>query len=129
MRTDPRLITIAGWVGRSHAELNCWELVRAAYRLRHVQLPATYHDALLKGMFRTVFEPEPFDLLAIANHRLWITNHVALYLGDGKIIHSLEDFGVVQHEMTRSPWWDRVVRERSGEGRKGFLRLRQDYST
>lgn len=124
MKNDPRLTTIAGWVGRSHAELNCWELVRAAFRMRGEQLPASYHEALLKGMFRTVFEPEPWDLVPVCNHRLEIVNHVALYLGDGQIIHSLEDVGVVAHPLVREPWFSRIARERDGARRKGFLRLR-----
>lgn len=124
MIDDPRLLTIAGWAGRSHAELNCWSLIVAAYKLRDVRLPSTYHDALSAGMFRTVFEPEPWDLVPIANHRLEITNHVALYVGDGQIIHSIEEAGVISHPLTREPWWSRVARERDGARRKGYLRLR-----
>jgi cell wall-associated NlpC family hydrolase len=124
MTNDPRLLTVSGWVGRSHADLDCWELVREAFRLRDVKLHASYHEALLNGMFRTVFEPEPWDLVPISNHRLEIVNHVALYLGDGQIIHSIEDAGVVLHPLTREPWFSRIARERAGDRRKGFLRLR-----
>lgn len=118
------LATVASWVGRSHADLNCWDLIRAAYRLRDVELPASYHDALLRGLFRTVFEPEPWDLIPVCNHRLEIANHVMLYLGAGTVIHSIEDSGVVTQPLLREPWWSRIARERDGERRRGYLRLR-----
>lgn len=116
--------TITGWVGRSYAEMDCWELIRRAYRLREVVLPNHYHAALSQGMFRTVFDPEPWDIVPISNHKLEIVNHVALYLGDGQIIHSIEDSNVCVQPLTREPWFSRIARERDGERRKGFLRLR-----
>jgi cell wall-associated NlpC family hydrolase len=121
---DPRLITISGWVGRSYADLDCWELIVAANRLRDVHLPPSYHVALQQGLFRTVFEPEPWDLVPVSNHKLEITNHVMLYLGDGLVIHSVQDSNVVSHPITREPWWSRIARERGGERRRGYLRVK-----
>lgn len=121
---DETIKTILGWVGRSYAEMDCWELIRRAYALRGVDLPQGYHAALSQGLFRTVFEPEPFDLIPISNHKLEIVNHVALYLGDGLMIHSVQDSNVVVQPLTREPWWSRIARERDGARRKGYLRIR-----
>jgi cell wall-associated NlpC family hydrolase len=142
MKTDPHLITAAGWVGKSYAEMEalfprkggastvqwqagargCWNLVREAYRLSGVEIPEEYHAALDARMFRTVYEPQPWDLVPICNHVLPIVTHVALYLGDSMILHALEAHGVVAQPITREPWWSRIARDE--KGRRGFLRLR-----
>jgi cell wall-associated NlpC family hydrolase len=123
---DPRLATIAGWVGRSYAEMRCWDVIRSAYRLRDVNLPSDYYASI--ALFETVFDPEPWDVIAICNHRLAIANHVGLYLGDGEFIHSLEGDGVVIGRLDRAPWRERIARTRPTEhypdGRPGFLRFR-----
>lgn len=104
--------------------MRCWDVVRAAYRLRGIELPTDYYSAIPR--FRTEFEPEPWDVIAICNHRLSIANHVGLYLGDGQFIHSLEGDGVVIGRLDRGPWLQRVARTRPSEshpdGRPGYLR-------
>lgn len=138
MITDPILLTVSGWVGKTYEEMEalypsnhrsswassygCWALARAAYSLRGVDLPEQYHAALDSRMFRTVFEPEPLDLVPICNHRLPIVTHVMIYLGDSTVIHAIEDSGVVAHPLTREPWYSRIARDE--QGRRGFLRLR-----
>jgi hypothetical protein len=140
--SDPHLAIVAGWVGRSYAEMEalfprtatgsslqweagmrgCWNLVRAAEALRGNETPEEYHAALDARMYRTVFEPEPWDLIPICNHRLQIVTHVTLVLPESLHIHALEDHGVVLQPITREPWWSRVARDENG--RRGFLRRR-----
>jgi cell wall-associated NlpC family hydrolase len=136
--SDPRLATVATWIGRSYADMNrlypspdgaweaglrgCWNLARAAYRLRGVELPPEYHVALDQRMFRTVFDPEPWDLVPFCIHKLPIVTHVALYLGDDTIVHAVQDAGVVAHPITRLPFWNYAARDE--KGRHGYLRLR-----
>ena len=139
---DPHLATVAGWVGKTYAEMEalfprrtgaptkqwqagmrgCWNLARASYALRGDELPEEYHAALDARMFRTVFEPAPWDLVPICNHRLSIVTHVALVLPHSLIIHALEEHNVVAHPVTREPWWSRVARDENG--RRGYLRRR-----
>jgi len=114
------LTTIRSWVGRSYANLRCWDLIVEAFALRDIKLEGDYFAALPR--FRTVFEPEPWDVVPVANHQLGIVNHVGLFLGDGEYIHSIEGAGVVIHPLTREPFYERIARAR--DGRKGFLRLR-----
>jgi len=131
------LATIRGWVGRSFEDIKCWDLVREAYRLRGVELPDYYTS--LEQNFRTVFEPEPWDVVPICNHRLAIGNHAGLYLGNGAFIHSQEVVGVTIANLyddipgaprrqfddgfRRERLLDRVARTRE-DRRHGFLRLR-----
>ena len=120
MITDPILSTVAGWVGRSHTEIDCEQLVVDAYKLRGVEFQGLYR-AMFKGMFRTVFEPQPWDLIPVSNHRLNVITHVGLFLGDDQVIHSFEDSGVVVLPLTREPWFSRIARDATG--RRGYLRL------
>jgi cell wall-associated NlpC family hydrolase len=120
MMTDPNLATVATWVGRSHAAIDCEQLVIDAYKLRGIELPGLYR-AMFKGMFRTVFDPAPWDLIPVANHRLNIITHVGLYLGNQQAAHSFEESGVVVLPLHREPWFSRIARDASG--RPGFLRL------
>jgi cell wall-associated NlpC family hydrolase len=120
--TDPRLSEVAGLVGRSYADKGgCWGFVREAFALRGVTLPSDYFAAIEKRMFRTVFEPEPWDVVLVCNHALAIANHVALYVAPDLIAHSLEGAGVIVEPFARSRWYERVARAR--DGRKGYLRL------
>jgi cell wall-associated NlpC family hydrolase len=128
MITDPILLTVSRWVGKTYEEMEalypsnhrngwassygCWALARAAEALRGNELPEQYHAALDARMFRTVFELQPWDLIPICNHRLPIVTHVMLYLGDSTVIHAIEDSGVVAHPISRE------------KGRRGYLRLR-----
>lgn len=123
--TDPILAQVAAWVGRSHAEMSCWQLVHKALVLRGTPIPGDFYTLLLAtdGYFTTITEPEPWDIVAIANHRLPLINHVGLYLGAGEFIHSIEDSGVVISRIDRAPWSKRIVTDRA-TGKQGFLRCR-----
>jgi cell wall-associated NlpC family hydrolase len=142
MTADPQLAIVAGWVGKSYADMEalfprhggapslqwqagmrgCWNLYRAAESLRGNAIPEEYHAALDARLFRTVYELQPWDLIPICNHRLSIVTHVALYFGASLMVHALEVYGVVSQPITREPWWSRIARDESG--RRGYLRLR-----
>lgn len=120
-------LTIAkSWVGRSHREMDCEQLVVEFHRLLGVEMGGLY-AGLFKGLFRTVFDPLPGDVVPICNHRLYVMTHGAIYLGDQEVLHSFEDAGVVILPLTREPWFSRIACERlpnGSFGRRGFLRLR-----
>jgi len=121
--TEDHLATLRSWVGRSYAEMRCWDVVLEAFRLRCVELPYGYAEALERRLFRTVSDPEPWDVVPICNHELAIVNHVALYIGENLIIQSCEESGVVITPLDREPFWSRIARRR-GSGERGYLRLR-----
>jgi hypothetical protein len=144
---DRHLATVAGWVGKTYAEMEalfpraatatgvpwmagmrgCWNLVRAAEALRGNEAPEEYHAALDARMYRTVYELQPWDLIPICNHRLTIVTHVMLCIDESLAVHALEDTGVISGPVTREPWWSRIAREQLPDwsfGRRGFLRRR-----
>lgn len=89
-------------VGKPYAEMDCWHLVRLAYAAQGVTLPHDYFTAA-ETMFRTVRDGEekrPFDVVVIRNHPI-LTNHCGLYLGDGTVLHSMQDSGVVCQTLPR----------------------------
>lgn len=100
-------------VGTPYEKLDCWRLVRLAYAAEGVALPDDYFSAA-QTMFRTLRDTETrmaFDVVVIRNHQI-LTNHCGLYLGDGKVLHSMQDSGVVCQPIERIA---RIV---------GFLRLK-----
>lgn len=117
---EEQLREVRSWVGRSHAEMKCWELVQRAWSLRGVSLPNSYYSAM--DVCSTVLDPEPWDIVPICNHRLAIANHVGLYLGNGQFIHSMEETGITIADINRR-WIDRVAIDRLS-GKHGFLRVR-----
>ncbi len=114
-------------VGWKAGMRGCWNLIRAAESLRGNAIPEEYYAALDARMYRTVFEPQPWDIIPVCNHRLPIVTHVMLYLGESVVVHALEDPGVISGPITRDPWWSRIARDRSG--RRGYLRLRVQPAT
>jgi hypothetical protein len=119
---EQHIETIRSWVGRTYFQQRCWDVIRDAYALRGEKIPAAYAEALERRMFRTVTEPEPWDIIPICNHELQIVNHVGLYFSDAETFHSFENAGVVCIPLNRQPWFDRIARTR--DGRRGYLRLR-----
>ncbi len=157
---DPHLATVLSWVGKTYAEMDalyprefvprnatpgrrllwaagmrgCWNLVRAETRLRTgIELPEEYHLALDQRIYRTVFEPQPWDLVPICNHKLPIVTHVMIVLPGLNVIHAIEEAGPIAHPLTREPWWSRIGREVIDDGqtqtlgRRGYLRLREAH--
>lgn len=142
-----QIATIQSWVGKTYAEMAtlapdafsegrttenwergmraCWSIVRAAYALRGDSIPDQYHAALDARLFRTVKDPEPFDVVPLCLHKLPIVTHVGLYLGESLVIHALEEQGIVCHPITREPWWSHIARDKAGN--RGYLRLRQTH--
>jgi hypothetical protein len=124
MNPDPILARVESWVGRSYADLRCWDLIAEAFALRGTPLRGDLYQILFTAgdTFRTVFDPEPWDVVPVINHRLPIINHVGLYLGESRFIHSVEDQGVVITKLHQQPWSERIVHE---SGRRAFLRHRR----
>jgi cell wall-associated NlpC family hydrolase len=108
-------------LGTPHSQLDCWQLVRAAYASVGIEIRADYFSAL-ETQFRPLARegdggtPAPWDVVVMRNHPI-LTNHAGLYLGDGYFAHSLETTGFVIASLSDDPWRrpTRVV---------GFLRLR-----
>lgn len=115
MRHDDTMELVEQWLGLPYSAMRCYDLVARAYALRGVSLPADYMGCL--PMFRTVREPEAWDLVAIKNHAI-VTNHVGLMVTPYLFIHSMEDVGVTIGDVRHERWAERIA---------GFLRLRERF--
>ena len=77
-------------LGQPHEPLGCWLLVAEMYR-RHGKIIAAHPAAYLGGNGWTrvdVDNPEPLDIVVLGKDG--VINHVALFIGKGKILHSVE---------------------------------------
>ena len=103
-----------GGTGGGGGGFDCSGLIQYAYRQHGIQLPRTSRAQALVGVAvdRELDKLAPGDILTFSNSGGHVT-HVALYVGEGKIIHSAN--GGVQMSVL-SPtdsygkwWWNRWV--------------------
>ena len=103
-----------GGTGPSSGGFDCSGLIQYAYRQHGIQLPRTSADQARVGVAvpKRLDALAPGDILTFSNSGGHVT-HVALYVGDRKIIHSAN--GGVQMSLL-SPndsygkwWWERWV--------------------
>lgn len=81
------------WGGTSALGLDCSGLVQQVYRLNGVGLPRDADQQALAG--RDVTEPRPGDLIFFGSPKV---THVALYAGDGEVIHAPQRGGFVERK-------------------------------
>lgn len=84
-------------VGRPWHELPCWELVVEVYRRSGIRLQgyATYWNEIhsTKSPWEWVAEPTIGAIIVMALYGE-TADHIAVYTGEGKMIHSTEYAGV-----------------------------------
>lgn len=100
--------TIHDFVGKTWAELPCWELVARYYAAQGITL-RPYTDYWMSGAPSDVGrsewtpvhdEPREGDILAM-NLTGRTADHVGIYLGGGKFLHSTEYAGVCVEQVER----------------------------
>ena len=99
--------TIRDFVGKTWAELPCWELVVAWYAVQGIAL-RSYTDYWMCGApsdaglaeWAPVDEPCEGDILAM-NLTGRAADHVGICLGGGKFLHSTEYAGVCVEQVER----------------------------
>lgn len=80
----------------SRGGFDCSGLVNWAYRNSGVKLPRTSIEMSGKGQKVSRDNLKPGDLLFFRTHRSSRVNHVALYIGGGKFVHSSSGYGGVK---------------------------------
>lgn len=99
--------TIHELIGKTWAELPCWELVVSYYAAQGITL-RPYTDYWMSGApseagfseWASVREPEEGDILAM-NLTGRAADHVGVYIGGGKFLHSTEYAGVCVEHLER----------------------------
>jgi len=92
-------------IGTDYEKMDCWQLAKRFYLdVFGIELKQYYEvnprdiqkqkDLILssKGDFIQVTSPEEGDLLVIKIHG--IPAHVGVYIGEGKVLHSIQKIGV-----------------------------------
>ena len=104
-------------VGISYFSLNCWELSREFYKLvfgvelKHYYMDRPkdrkeYQDIIYtnKGDFTQVEDPEFGDLILLRIKGL--ESHIAVYVGDGKLLHTTRNTGSVVDHVSK---WKQLI--------------------
>lgn len=113
-------------VGESPQEgFDCYGLVVWVYKhIYGIDIPSYRHEeiepmdslsiqkailrAYKEGKWELVDNPIEPSLLTIKNHPVYV-NHVGVYVGDGKFIHSLKKVGVILSKVNDRFWSKRIV--------------------
>lgn len=113
------------FIGISYSKMNCWDLAVFFYsKVLNLDLTWAYdgyfpgRDATRDliytniGKFERVEDPEMGDLILIKI--FGIESHIAIYLGEGKMLHTTKNTGSVIERVSR--WKVRIT---------GFYRVKQ----
>jgi cell wall-associated NlpC family hydrolase len=97
------------WGGTGGQGFDCSGLIQYAYRAHGIQLPRTSRDQALVGVAvdKRLDALAPGDILTFSNSGGHVT-HVALYVGEGKIIHSANggvQISVLSPSDSYGKWW------------------------
>lgn len=97
------------WGGTGGSGFDCSGLIQYAYRQHGIQLPRTSREQALVGVAvdKRIDALAPGDILTFSNSGGHVT-HVALYVGEGKIIHSANggvQLSVLSPTDSYGKWW------------------------
>lgn len=104
-------------IGVSYSELDCWGVVREWYKIVYgIELKHYYNEIPNNrditnnliysnmGDFKRVISPEFGDIILIK--LFGVESHIAVYLGEGKIIHTSKNTGCMVDRLSK---WEKVV--------------------
>jgi cell wall-associated NlpC family hydrolase len=95
------------WAGNTPSGFDCSGLVTYSYGKAGISLPRTAGEIYSKGTKVTAFAPG--DLLFYATSGGKKVTHVAIYMGNGQMIHSATSKGVSIASINNSYWQPRFI--------------------
>ncbi len=100
---------IWGSTDRSNGGFDCSGLVNYAYRSNGVKLPRTSREMSTVGQRVSKDSMKPGDLIFFNTRRSSRINHVGMYVGNGKFIHSSSGQGGVRVDSINSGYYSRKM--------------------
>ena len=100
---------IWGSTDRSNGGFDCSGLVNYAYRTNGVKLPRTSREMATVGQTVKKSAMKPGDLVFFNTRRSSRINHVGMYIGNGKFIHSSSGQGGVRVDSINSGYYSRKM--------------------
>lgn len=92
------------WAANGPNAFDCSGLVQYVYGLHGIKLPRVSGDQGLAGTRISASEAKPGDLV------VWGYSHIAIYLGDGKIVHAATpETGVVVGNLYGDYYFSRII--------------------
>ncbi|MCM3663676.1 NlpC/P60 family protein [Mesobacillus subterraneus] len=95
------------WAGYTPKGFDCSGLVNYSYGKSGISLPRTAAEMYTKGTKVTSYQPG--DLLFYATSGGKKVTHVAIYIGNGQMIHSATSKGVSIASLNNSYWKNRFI--------------------
>ncbi|MFP3727525.1 C40 family peptidase [Priestia filamentosa] len=95
------------WGGTTSKGFDCSGLVQYSYKSAGKTLPRTARDMYTKGT--RVTKLAPGDLMFFAPSKASKPTHVAIYIGNGKMIHSATSTGVAIASTSNSYWKPKYI--------------------
>jgi cell wall-associated NlpC family hydrolase len=120
-------------LGRDLKGVDCFGLVKYIYKdklnidIGETEITAGDFDGIeseikrFSNMFQRVFEPRIYDIIfCYKSPSERIVNHIALYIGAGRIIHAVNGQGVVIEKAIRNPAYMNMI--------EGFYRYKGEMN-
>lgn len=92
------------YVGIPFEEMNCFTLVRAIYARLGIEIPEHPDEAREKVKYIPARPPQAGDIVLMKTNGSDHINHLGIYLGDRKMVHSIKNVGVVITPINKRPF-------------------------
>ena len=96
---------------------DCSGLVQNVFRRFGIELARSSREQYMQGIQVPREQLHAGDLVFFSSSRRKVPNHVALYIGDGQILHALSGARKVVITSANSPWFKRRFLGASPDGR------------
>jgi len=92
------------WGGNSYAGIDCSGLVKKSFSSVGITLPRTSREQARLGDPVSLSDLLPGDLIFFKRKNRGSISHVAIYVGDGKMIHATRKGGKVVLDSVENPF-------------------------